>query len=306
MSSTGDGNGNGNGNGEPGYPIPDLPPGREIELDERGTVFVRDVGPTLADPATAPTIVLLHGWTATADLNFFTCYSMLAERHRVIAFDHRGHGRGIRSRKPFRLEDCADDAVDVADALGAGRFIVYGYSMGGAIAQLAWRRHPDRVSGLVLGSTAPYFAGRRQERWSFLGHTGLAALARLTPEQTRAWITDQFYLQRKAGSWEPWAIDEASRHEWRLVLEAGRAIGGFSSSPWLCEIDVPTSVVVTMKDRVVPIRRQARLVETIPGAVPFRVLGDHDAVVAQASTYVPTLRRAVASVVARQQEAATP
>ncbi|MET0578619.1 MAG: alpha/beta fold hydrolase, partial [Ilumatobacteraceae bacterium] len=62
-------------------------------------------------PPGAPVVVLLHGWTATADLNFHTCYEALGEHYRVLAFDHRGHGRGIRSRRKFRLEDCADDVA---------------------------------------------------------------------------------------------------------------------------------------------------------------------------------------------------
>ena len=125
--------------------------------------------------------MLLHGWTATADLNFFKVYEPLAEHVPVLAFDHRGHGRGLRSRKLFRLEDCADDVVAVADAIGLERFIVVGYSMGGAVAQLLWQRHRERLLGLVLCATAPHFNRQRNERLSFLGLTGLAAVARLTP-----------------------------------------------------------------------------------------------------------------------------
>ena len=39
--------------------------------------------------------------------------------------------------------------------------------------------------------------------------------------------------------WEPWAIERGRRHDWRTVLEAGRAIGSFSSREWLGDIDVP-------------------------------------------------------------------
>ncbi len=274
---------------------PDLPPARFVELGDRGTVVVRDFG---GRPG-APTLALLHGWTATADLNWFTCYGPLGDRYRVFAFDHRGHGAGIRSRKPFRLEDCADDVVDVADELGVDRFVPVGYSMGGPVAQLIWRRHPERVLGMVLCATAPYFAGRRPERLSFLGLTGLATVARFTPEQTRQWLTDQLYLQRKAGEWEPWAIQEASSHDWRMVLEAGRAIGAFSSSDWIGGVDVPVSMVFTMRDRVVPLRRQLRLFEMLDGAEAFRVDADHDAVVAHADRFVPSLLRAIRSLEAR-------
>jgi len=244
-------------------------------------------------------LVLLHGWTATADLNFFTCYHELAKRWRVVAFDQRGHAGGLRTRRAFRLEDCADDVVAVADALGIDSIIPIGYSMGGPVAQLVWQRHRSRVDGLVLCATAPYFAGRRPERLSFLGLTGLATLARFTPTQARDWITDQVYLQRKSQRWDEWAIEQVSNHDWRMVLEAGRAIGEFSSSDWIGEVDVPTSVVVTMDDQVVPLRRQVRLFEAIDDAEPFRVNGGHDSCVMRANVFVPQLVRAVESVVER-------
>jgi hypothetical protein len=51
-----------------------------------------------------------------------------------------------------------------------------------------------------------------------------------------------------------------------------------------------------MRDRVVPVRRQVRLFESITGAEAFRVDGDHDACIANADRFVPTLIRAVHSV----------
>ena len=269
-----------------------------MELPGRGTTFVR----RMAGPLNAPTVLLLHGWTASADLNWFTCYRPLSQHYRVIALDHRGHGRGIRSKTGFRLEDCADDALAVCDVLGIDQVIPIGYSMGGPIAQLIWQRHPDRVRGLVLCATASYFLTSRNERLGFIGLAGLAALARRTPAQARQWLTDQFYLQRRSDTWEPWAIQEASQHDWRMVLEAGRAIGKFNSRGWIGDIDVPTSVLITMRDRVVPLRRQVRLFEAIESAEAYRIDGDHDAVVANADRFVPTLLRAISSVVERSVE----
>ncbi|MGB3735017.1 MAG: alpha/beta hydrolase [Ilumatobacter sp.] len=257
---------------------------------------MRDFGPRDADT----TIFLLHGWTATADLNWFRCYSELAEQYRVVAFDHRGHGSGLRSKKRFRLEDCADDAVAVADALGIEQFVPVGYSMGGPVAQLIWRRHPERVSGLVLCATAPIFNVERAERLGFLGGSALAAIARITPEQARIWLTDQLYLQRKSREWEPWAIREASSHDWRMLLEAGTAIGAFDSTQWIGDVDVPVSLVVTMSDPVVSRRRQTMLFELIPTADVYRVDGDHGAVVEAADQFVPSLIRALSSVEKRQ------
>jgi 3-oxoadipate enol-lactonase len=246
------------------------------------------------------TVILLHGWTATADLNWFRCYRPLAERYRVIAFDHRGHGTGIRSKKPFRLEDCADDVVDVARALGVRRFVPVGYSMGGPIAQLIWRRRPRAVEGLVLCATAASFVERRPERLSLLGITGLAALARRAPDQAQTWLSEQVYLQRKSAKWDPWAVREAAAHDWTAVLDAGKAIGSFSSVGWIGSIDVPVSLIATTRDQVIPLARQARLFELIPDAEVFRVNGLHDSAVVEADTFVPALVRAVESIRARR------
>jgi 3-oxoadipate enol-lactonase len=239
-------------------------------------------------PAQAPTLVLLHGWTATGDLNWFRVFSALGARFRVVSMDHRGHGGGIRSVRPFRLEDCADDVAALADVLGVRRVVPVGYSMGGPIAQLVWRRHPGLVDGLVLCATARSFATTRQERMAFAGLTGLATAARLTPGPARRWLEGQ-YLARRSRVYEDWAAEQIAKNDWRHVLEAGAALGRFSSREWIGSLDVPAAIVVTTEDRIVPLRRQLRLAESIPDAKLFRVDGDHDSCVAEPERFVPAL-----------------
>jgi 3-oxoadipate enol-lactonase len=271
---------------------PELPGGYHLDLPGRGRTFIRDT----QGPKGAPTLILLHGWTATADLNWYTCYAELSKHFRVIAPDHRGHGRGIQPNGPFRLEDCADDAAAIADVLGINTFIPVGYSMGGTIAQLIWKRHQSRVRGLVLCSTAGYFASSREERLSFLGLTGLAALARLTPAQATVRLTEQIYLQRKIDGLSPWAVAEMASHNWRHVLEAGRAIGAFNSRNWLSGVDVPSAVIITTQDTVVPTERQYELHKQISSAELLQIDAGHDAVYSAASKYVPLLVEACVNV----------
>ena len=272
-----------------------LPPRRLIDIPDRGQTFIREV----QGPDNAPTLILLHGWTATADLNWFTCFEELGKHFNVVALDHRGHGQGIRSRSSFRLEDCADDVVALADVLGINTFIPVGYSMGGTIAQLIWKQHEHRVNGLVLCSTAPIFAKSREERLGFLGLTGLATIARFTPTQTVDWITEQVYLQRKAEGLDQWALEEMSGHDWRQILEAGKEIGSFNSLKWLSEVDVPTSVVITTQDQVIPPERQQRLLELLKDVDVHLVDGGHNAIYAEQRTYVPKLVAACSSVYQR-------
>src|SRR5581483_6197335 len=85
---------------------PPLPIGRRLVLPGRGTTFVRQV----TGPPDAPTLLLLHGWMASGGLNWFRVFEPLSEHFNIVAVDMRGHGRGIRNSRRFRLADCADDA----------------------------------------------------------------------------------------------------------------------------------------------------------------------------------------------------
>jgi len=272
--------------------IPFLPVTRSVDLPT-GRVVLRE----LSGPQGAPTIVLLHGLGVTADINFFRCYQALGEQFRVLAFDHRGHGDGLRTRRPFRLSDCADDVAAMADIVGVDRFVPVGYSMGGAVAQLVWKRHRRRVGGLVLCATATHFNDTRVEQINFLGLGGLAAMARLTPPAVRRTIAARYRRDRHA-DWATWAREQTARSDWRAVLEAGAALGRFRSDPWLTEIDVPVSVVMTLADSMVPVARQRRLSELLDDVVVFPVAGDHDAV-ASVPQFPATLVAAIDSVVTR-------
>src|SRR3982075_2325912 len=134
------------------------PPARIELVPGRGEMFVRDTGP---ESARRGTVLLLHGWMFPSDLNWITCYGPLRDAgYRVIAVDHRGHGRGIRTTAPFRLADCGDDAGALCSKLGVERVVVVGYSMGGAIAQLFAQRNTDITEGADLCATSLQWSDR--------------------------------------------------------------------------------------------------------------------------------------------------
>ena len=86
-------------------PPVELPEGRIVHVPGRGEFFLRDTG------GHGTPVLLLHGWMFQSDLNWFRTYGPLADAgYRVLAVDHRGHGRGLRTPEPFRLVDCAHDA----------------------------------------------------------------------------------------------------------------------------------------------------------------------------------------------------
>ena len=148
----------------------------------------------------------------------------------------------------------------------------------------------------MLCSTASHFAEKREEKLSFFGLTGLAALSRLTTPQARTWITDQLYLQRKSEGLADWAVQQIASHDWRHILEAGSAIGNFDSRDWLPRLEAPAAVVITTQDNVVAAERQTELYQIINDVEVFEVHGGHNAVFAMREYFVPTLVEACLSV----------
>ncbi len=279
-------------------------------------------------------MVLLHGWMATAALNWYGSLEYLGRSFHVVAPDLRGHGREGRGAPPFTVNGCADDLAALIEELSIGPAIVVGYSMGGAIAQVLAKRHRDVVEGLVLCATAASFARRIKLRPAVrvAGHLGGAA-ARLWPGTAHRFLTWRIARHdmkvererqqgRQEGGYQAtqmlnvagegialdrilgansqgpmqWALAERSMSDLAAFIEAGAALNAYDSSGWLPQLDVPSAVLITAGDTVVAPWRQEAMAALIPGAQRFRVEGGHDAVVAQPDVFLPILRDACAAV----------
>jgi len=267
---------------------------RFLDLEGRGRIrIVESKG-----PEGAPTIVLLHGLAATGPLNWFAAFPDLAERYHVVAVDHRGHGHGIRTRR-FRLKDCADDVIAVADELGIDRFIAVGYSMGGPIAKLCWSRHPARVRGLVLCATSRYFTPQQFPILTRAILPGAVVGARLAPKFVLGQIIDNMVRAAPTQEGKAFVRYEMSGCDPATLAQATRAVIRFSSRNWVSNISVPTAVVITTRDKIVPTRRQYALAAAIPFAARFEVNGDHFACAAPKTNFVTQLLAACENVDAR-------
>jgi pimeloyl-ACP methyl ester carboxylesterase len=277
------------------FPTPGLPDGRYVDLPGRGTSFVREV----EGPEGAPTLVLLHGWTANSALNWFAAYQALGEHFRVVALDHRGHGHGIRSWRRFSLDDCADDAAALLDRLGIESAIPVGYSMGGPIAQLLWQRHRDRVDGLVLCATAARFRDRGDRALQGVV-TGLSLAVRAAPSWMHKRLTERLVVSRYDTSpLGAWAREQSRLNDLRTMIEAGHAVGSYDARSWLGGVDVPTAVVLTDYDTTVPPARQQAMAEMVPGARVYRVNGSHDVCAVDPAEFVPAVLAACTDVATR-------
>jgi pimeloyl-ACP methyl ester carboxylesterase len=261
-----------------------------INLEGRGEVFVRDSGGGPANPA----VLLLHGWTASADLNFFPVYAQLAGSYRVIALDLRGHGRGMRSTEPFSLEDCADDAAALLGQLGAEPVIVVGYSMGGPVGLLLARRHPSKVAALVMQATALEWRRTARERvvWRLLSilEVGLRL-------GTGAGFVERVLRQAieeapELDIFRPWLAAEFSRGLARELADAGRALSRYDAQPWAGQLGLPAVTLITTSDRLVRPSKQRELAEALHAHV-IEVDADHDLPLVKSDEYARLTKLAI-------------
>jgi pimeloyl-ACP methyl ester carboxylesterase len=281
--------------GVPLAPVPPgLPPGRVINLPGRGEVFVRDSGGTPADPA----VLLLHGWTASADLNFFPVYAGLASSYRVIALDLRGHGRGMRSTEPFSLEDCADDAAALLGELEAQQVTVVGYSMGGPVAMLLARRHPGKVAALVMQATALEWHRSARERlvWRLLPVFELSLRLGTGAGFVERILRQAIEEQPELDAYRPWLAAEFRRGLARELADAGRALSRYDARPWAGQLGLPSVMLITTRDRLVRPAKQRELAQALHACV-IEIDADHDLPLVRGGEYGRLTRLAVDTAV---------
>ena len=240
---------------------------RQVELPGRGTAFVR----IAEGPAGAQTVLLVHGLFATADLNWSLAIPELATRFRVVAPDIRGHGRGMATKR-FDGEECADDLAAMVQTLELGRVIVVGYSLGGLIAQIFARRHPELVAGLVLCATACSFDVPTKAGVLHL----VERAARLAPERLRRGVLMAMLAPKSANCERGrWLMSEVRRHDTVALLDAIAEAARFDSKPWLGGTSCASAVVVTTNDVVVAPETQRELARTLGSSSVFEVAADH-------------------------------
>lgn len=250
----------------PGQERPAGPAGRTV-VAAGCEFFVREAG-----PAGAPLVVLLHGWALDSLAAWHRVIPQLAGSLRVVAVDLRGHGKTDRVRERFTIDDLADDVAAVLTALGLGRGIVVGYSLGGLVAQALARRHPALVERLVLAATATHLV--RRPRAAAAGLMLQRALVRIgidaVPWAMHRYLIRSGTVPAEHGAWL-WGVLKARDPE--LHHQAGFALARFDARPWVGRLDLPVLCVVPARDQLVPPARQRETARLIPGARVVEIEG---------------------------------
>ena len=121
---------------------------RTIQVKDIRLVY-RELGASGGVP-----VVFLHHLTAVLDDWDPKLLDGIAGSHHVVIFDNRGVG-GSGGQTPGNVADMADDAIAFIEALGFAQVDLFGFSLGGFVAQVIAETRPDLVRKIVLAGTGP-------------------------------------------------------------------------------------------------------------------------------------------------------
>jgi 3-oxoadipate enol-lactonase len=207
-------------------------------------------------------LVLLHGFPLDATMWDPQLAALRAETP-VIAVNAPGFGEAPLMTPVMHMDAVADRAADEAAQAGYKRLVVCGISMGGYAALAFWRRYRERVIGLVLANTK---SGPDDEA----GKERRTALAeRVRAEGTGFLVENPGPLLSESAPQELWDRVRAIIRAQPAEAIAAAALGMAErpdSAPDLPGIDVPTLVVTSAGDTLIPPEVSSPVAGQIPGA----------------------------------------
>lgn len=250
--------------------------------------------------AGAPALVLCDG-VGCAGYVWRGMLGPLAERHRVLHWNYRGHGLSEAPADPLRVSvaDCVSDLLTVLDAAGEEAAVLVGHSMGVQVALETHRRAPARVRGLALVCGAPGhaidtfhdsgvlravfpWARAAVERFPQAARAAFRALlpSDLAVEYALAFEVDRGRVERED---LVRYFEDLSRVDPALFVRLLASAAEHDATPHLPAVDAPTLVVAGERDTFTPLHLSVAMQQAIP---------DCDLMVLPGATHVAPLEHA--------------
>ena len=210
----------------------------------------------------APVLVLANSLGTTQEL-WTKQLPGLADRFRVLTYDHPGHGASSLPAQPATVEAFAHELRGLLDELALERVSFCGVSLGGMVGMALALQAPERVDRLVLSCTSAHIGPREQweERARVVRADGIGAVADAVVAR---WFTPE--LARE----DPETVDRFRRALVAIPREGYargcEAVGAWDARERIARIEAPVLVVAGAEDPATPVEHAELLASRIPGA----------------------------------------
>jgi pimeloyl-ACP methyl ester carboxylesterase len=214
------------------------------------------------------TIVFAHSFLVD-HRQFEPQMAVLEKHYRIIAYDHRDHGKSSGASNQYTIDDLVQDAVAVIEHTQAKPCHFVGLSTGGFVGIRLLIRHPELLRSMVLMDTSAQ-SEPLLKRIKYKAMLAALAMVGVRPlmRSVMALMFGQTSLKDPSKA--------AMLREWRERIAAGNpaAIARFGRAIWSREdllgmlhtVETPTLVVVGAEDRALPRALALRIANEIPGA----------------------------------------
>jgi pimeloyl-ACP methyl ester carboxylesterase len=278
-------------------------------------IFYREAG-----PPDAPVILLMHGWPASSRM-FKGLMPRLADRYRLIAPDYPGFGHSEcppREQFAYTFDHIGEVMEGFIQALGIGRFALYGQDFGGPVGYRLMLKKPYRMTALIAQNNPAYPEGGGGEEnwWATLERYWKAGTPEARAKARRYNDPESIKAQYLIGVPDPtlvdpdnWLIDSAlmARPGWeeisldllydirnnRPIFQAARA--------YFREQQPPTLIVSGANDEIFPAENQKQYLGDLPHAELHLLDSGHFALEDKAPDIAVLMRDFLGRVVPTQE-----
>jgi 3-oxoadipate enol-lactonase len=216
----------------------------------------------IAGPEDAP--VLLLGPSLGTTLRMWDRQLPLAERLRLVRFDHRGHGASPVPPGPYEIADLGRDVLELLDTLGLERVHYAGLSLGGMVGMWLGAHASERIDRLVLLCTSAYMppASMWEQRIAIVSDAG--SVEPIADAVLARWLTSEFVDAKPDVAAGLRAMLAASPPDGYAACCG--AIMRMDLREDLARVGAPTLVVSGEQDVATPPPEQELIARAVPGA----------------------------------------
>lgn len=221
-----------------------------------------DVHVEATGPDDAPVVVLSGSLGSTLAM-WDPQVPALAERFRVVRYDHRGHGKSPVPPGPYELADLGEDVVALLDRLGVARAHFAGLSLGGFVGMWLAAHRPERVDRLALMCTSAFMGppGNWAARAATVRAEGTVAISETVVSR---WLTSSFAAANPAAV--TYLQEMVTATPDTGYAECCGAIERMDLTGDLASITAPTLVIAGTEDPATPPEHAERIVAGVRDA----------------------------------------